>query len=299
MARRYQIYDVFTDRPLAGNPLAVVLDAEGLDNGAMQAIAREFNLSETVFVLEADNPGHTARVRIFTPFAELPFAGHPTIGTAVALSAQRFQGASGEQDAVVVLEENIGPVRCGVKVTGPDGFAEFDCPRLPRALGPAPAHDAIAGALGLSVGELGFENHAPSVWSAGVPFHFVPVRDRSVLAEAMVVHANWSDAFGEDGAYLYTRETEGHDHAFRARMFAPMHGIDEDPATGSAAAAFAGPIHHFDDLPEGGHTCIVEQGYEMGRPSLIRVEMSVSGGKLATVRIGGRAVRVAEGVLAV
>ncbi|MYZ49699.1 PhzF family phenazine biosynthesis protein [Propylenella binzhouense] len=298
MARRYQIYDVFSDRALAGNPLAVVLEAEGLDTRAMQAIAREFNLSETVFVTLPDNPGHAAKLRIFTPVSELPFAGHPTVGTAVALASERFRGAApGEQDAVIVLEENIGPVRCGVTVDGAAGFAEFDSPRLPKALGQAPERDLIAGALGINVSEIGFENHAPSVWTAGVPFHFVPVRDRSVLAEAAPMRAEWTAAFGDDGAYVYTRDAEGHDHAFRARMFAPLHGIEEDPATGSAAAAFAGPIRHYDDLPEGSHVCLVEQGYEMGRPSLIRVELAVSGGSISAVRIGGRALRVAQGVL--
>jgi trans-2,3-dihydro-3-hydroxyanthranilate isomerase len=297
VARRYLIFDVFTKRALAGNPLAVVLDCDGLEPEAMQAVAREFNLSETVFVLPADNPAYSARIRIFTPLSELPFAGHPTIGAAVCLAAERFGSGRPEQDAVVVLEEGIGPVRCGVRLNKAAGFAEFDCPKLPRALGEPSNKAAVAAALNLSPPEIAFENHRPTVWSAGLPYHFVPVQNMAALANAQPVREAWADAFGNDGAYLYTRETEGHDHQFRARMFAPMHGIDEDPATGSAVAALAGPVHHFDAPPDGEHVALVEQGYEMGRPSLIRLEMVVSKGALQTVRIGGDAVRIAEGTL--
>lgn len=297
MARRYLIYDVFTRRALTGNPLALVLDCDGMATAEMQAVASEFNLSETVFVLPADNPAHSARLRIFTPLSERSFAGHPTIGSAVCLAAERFGTDCWEQDAVIVLEEGIGPVRCGVRLNLTAGFAEFDCPKLPRPLGDASGKAAIAAAIGVSPPEITFENHRPSVWSAGLPYHFVPVHGMTALASAQPVREAWSAAFGNDGAFLYTRETEGHDHHFRARMFAPMHGIDEDPATGSAVAALAGPVHHFDAPPDGEHVAMVEQGYEMGRPSLIRLEMTVSQGALQTVRIGGDAVRIAEGML--
>jgi len=296
--RRYRIFDVVTDRPLTGNPLAVVLDSDGLDDASMQAIAREFNLSETVFVLPAEHPAHTARLRIFTRSRELPFAGHPTVGTAICLATERF-GAASEQDAVIVLEEGIGPVRCGVKLLDGAGFAEFDCPKLPERAGQAESKDFVAVALGLAPAEIGFENHVPSVWSAGNPFHFVPVRDRAVLGQAVPDRSAWAHGFGEGAAFVYTRETEGFAHAFRARMFAPAISIEEDPATGSAAAAFAGAVHDFDALPDGMHSLVIEQGYEMGRPSLIHLEMTVSGGELSLVRIGGRAVRIAEGVLTV
>lgn len=298
MPRRYKIYDVFTDRPLTGNPLAVVLDADGLDGASMQAISREFNLSETAFVEPSANPAHSASVRIFTPTRELPFAGHPTVGTAICLARERFDGP-GEHDAVVVLEEGIGAVRCGVRLLGDVGFAEFDCPALPKRVGDAAGKKPIAAALGLDATEIGFENHVPSVWSAGNAFHFVPVRNMGVLAAARVNRVAWEDAFGQGAPFIYTRETEGHDHSFRARLFAPTFGIEEDPATGSAAAAFAGPLHDFDQLPDGEHVAVIEQGYEMGRPSLMRLEMSIVGGKVAAVRIGGNAVEVAAGLLAV
>jgi trans-2,3-dihydro-3-hydroxyanthranilate isomerase len=298
MPRRYEVFDVFTARPLAGNPLAVVLDAEGLDDEAMQAIAREFNLSETVFVRPAANPAHSAAVRIFTPARELPFAGHPTVGTAVCLAAARFSDP-GEHDAVIVLEEKVGAIRCGVRVSDSIGFAEFDCPKLPEPAAPAAPKEFIAAAIDLSPADIGFENHVPSVWSAGVLYHYVPVRNMEALGRSRPSRVSWQQAFGSDGAFLYTRETEGHDHAFRARMFAPEHGIDEDPATGSAVAAFPGPVQQFDAMPDGDHAAIIEQGFEMGRPSLIRLETAVAGGKLTNVRIGGNAVRVAAGTLAV
>jgi trans-2,3-dihydro-3-hydroxyanthranilate isomerase len=298
MPRRYKIFDVFTDRPLAGNPLAVVLDAEGLDDAAMQSIAAEFNLSETVFVRPGANPAHSASVRIFTPKAELPFAGHPTVGTAVCLAAERF-GGSGEHDAVVVLEEKVGAIRCGVRLSGGLGFAEFDCPKLPEKAGEPAAKKPAAAGLGIEATEIGFENHVPSRWSAGLPYHFIPVRNMGILARTRIDRAAWAEAFGGGAVYLYTRDTEGHDHSFRARMFAPAAGIDEDPATGSAVAAFAGPLQDFDDMPDGEHVAVIEQGYEMGRPSLIRLETSVSGGALAAVRIGGHAVEVASGTLRV
>jgi trans-2,3-dihydro-3-hydroxyanthranilate isomerase len=299
MNRRYKLYDVFADRPLAGNPLAVVLDAEGMDDAAMQRIAREFNLSETVFLLPPQNPAHTAHARIFTPVAEIDFAGHPTVGAAVCLASERL-GNPGASEALIVLEERVGPVRCGAKLKPGGGFAEFDCPKLPERFGTPPAQDACALALGLNKAEIGFENHVPSAWTCGNPFHYVPVKNMAALARAAPNRIAWRDAFGEMGAaFLYTRETEGHGHSFRARMFAPTFGIEEDPATGSAVAALAGAVHEFDAPPDGLHAAIVEQGFEMGRPSLIRLEMTVAGRALANVRIGGYAAEFASGTFSV
>ena len=303
MARRYQILDVFTSHALAGNPLAIVLDSDGLDTARMQAIAAEFNLSETVFVLPAETKNHSARIRIFTPVYEMPFAGHPTVGTAICLAAERFGPVDREMDAVIVLEENIGPVRCGVRLTAGSGFAEFDIPKLPQPCGKPGGKAEIAAALGLERELIGFENHRPTVWSAGVPFCMVPVANMAALAACTVHRQHWQDAFetevGREAgpAFVYTRETEGHDHAFRARMFSPGAGIAEDPATGSAVAAFSGVVNDFDALTAGTHVMMIEQGFEMGRPSLIRLEIVVERGAITTVRIGGHAVCVAEGTL--
>ncbi|KAB2913134.1 MAG: PhzF family phenazine biosynthesis protein [Hyphomicrobiaceae bacterium] len=296
----YYVLDVFTDRRLSGNPLAVVLDADGLDGAHMQAIAREFNLSETIFVLKAENPAHTARVRIFTPAAELPFAGHPTVGCAALLAELRWPAVVNGGDAIVVLEEGIGAVRVGVRMrAGAAPFAEFDAAKLPEEIaGALPPAERIGVALGLLPAEIGFENHRPTRFAAGVGFTFVPVASLDAIAKARVVAQHWDGALkgqGLTGAFLYCRRTVHTTSSFHARMFAPDMGIIEDPATGSAAVAFAGVVHRFDALPDGGHKRMIEQGYEMGRPSHIALSLEVGGGKLHAVRIGGHAVRVAEG----
>ena len=300
MERRYAIWDVFTAKPLAGNPLAVVLDAGGLTSAEMQAIACEFNLSETVFVLPPRLPSHTAHIRIFTPSTELQFAGHPTVGAAIQLAEDRISGAAADCDALVVLEEGIGSVRVGVVGrTGQAPYAEFDVPKLPELSG-APAHDdRIAAALGLSPQEIGFENHRPSQYEAGMPFTFVPVRDLATIAHAQIVSAQWDEAFGASSGkvYLYCRETVQHSASFHARMFAPGVGVPEDPATGSAAAAFSAVLHRFDQLPEGTSEFTIEQGIEMGRPGEIKLEIEVASCRLKRVRIGGFACLVARGKL--
>jgi len=297
--RDYLIYDVFTERPLAGNPLAVVLDAEGLDDAAMQSIAREFNLSETVFVRPPRNPAHTAAIRIFMPDGELPFAGHPTVGTAIALAAER----DGMAAALVVLEEKIGDVRCAV-TRGGDGaaFAEFDLPKLSEPLDFNCDVQAIAAALGLGPHEIGFENHQPGLWSAGVPYLAVPVAGLAAAGRARIDAGLWLETSPRvDGAvcapYLYCRETVGHDCAFHARMFSPWDGIAEDPATGSAVAAFSGQIAHFDRPPDGSHRYWIEQGVEMGRPSRIRLEIETEQAAIRAARIAGHAVQIARGTL--
>jgi trans-2,3-dihydro-3-hydroxyanthranilate isomerase len=301
MARRYAILDVFTDTALAGNGLAVVLDAEGLSDERMQQIARGFNLSETVFVLPPTANGHTARARIFTPARELPFAGHPTVGTAVLLAGRKLGPIPGKCDAMIVLEEAVGAVRCGVVLhPGAAGYAEFDAPKKPVEIETAIEKEAVAAALGLLPREIGFENHVPSAFEAGVPFTFVPVHDLSVIERAHPVRELWSKAFSgaaPASVFVYCRETVKHDAAFHGRMFSPEMGIEEDPATGAAAAAFAGVVVRFDDPTEGRHELPIEQGIEMGRPSLIRLEVEMAGGALKAVRIGGHAVLLAEGAL--
>jgi trans-2,3-dihydro-3-hydroxyanthranilate isomerase len=301
MQLRYHVLDVFTDTRFGGNPLAVVLDADALDGPRMQTIAREFNLSETVFVLKPQNAAHTARVRIFTPVVELPFAGHPTVGTGALLA--QLQASEPLGDALIVLEEKVGIVRVGVRLRpGAPPFAEFGAPKLPEESGTLAPPERLAGALSLIPAEIGFENHRPTKFSAGNAFAFVPVASLEAMAKARVAAQHWDAALkgqGLSGAFLYCRRTVHTTSAFHARCFAPDSGVPEDPATGSAAAAFAAVVHRFDKLPDGTHKRQIEQGYEMGRPSAISLTMEVERGKLATVRIGGHAVRVAEGAIEV
>ncbi|WP_119256071.1 PhzF family phenazine biosynthesis protein [Shinella zoogloeoides] len=302
MSRRYAIYDVFTDTRLAGNPLAVVFDAEGLDDDAMQRIAGEFNLSETVFVLPPEKAGHTARLRIFTPGRELPFAGHPTVGAAIAI-AEAGEGGREPRDQVSVLEENVGPVRCATRLAGGKAsFAEFDLPRKSARLDAAFDKQALADAFSLKPAQIGFENHVPSLWSAGVAFVMMPVHDLAAAAAVEFDPMLWERCapFAEGrlaSAYLYCRAGVNHNAKFHARMFAPDMGITEDPATGSAVAAMSGAIHFFDKLVDGHHPFLIEQGVEMGRPSLIHLHLDISGGTIAGARIGGEAVRIATGTL--
>lgn len=295
MARDYAIYDVFTGDRLAGNPLAVVFDAVGLADERMQAIAREFNLSETVFVLPPENPAHAAALRIFTPGRELPFAGHPTVGAAVALAERQHGRAS--IDLVSVLEEKVGPVRCAIRLaTDEASFAEFDLPRASAKVDVALDPQAVADALCISAADIGFENHRLSAWSAGVPFALVPVRDLSVAASIGFDPERWrATGAGTMSAYVYCRGGIDHRASFHARMFAPDLGITEDPATGSAAAAMSGAIHHFDALSPGHHALTIEQGVEMGRPSSIHLHIESTRHGIGRARIGGQAVKIAEG----
>ncbi|MFL6949423.1 MAG: PhzF family phenazine biosynthesis protein [Xanthobacteraceae bacterium] len=293
MRRRFVTLDVFTDRRFAGNPLAVVLEPEGLDNAAMQAIAREFNLSETVFVLPPAESRHRARLRIFTPSNELPFAGHPTVGTAVLLGAIRDAAEACD----IVLEEGIGPVRCRVEPLGSGcGFARFDLPKLAQEVGAAAASGLIATALGLEPDDIGFDGYVPAKWSAGNEFTFIPVRGRDAIQRSRPNLDRWEAAFGNAiGAFVFCAEPVEANNAFHARMFAPRLGIREDPATGSAVAALAGMVAR--RLGDGEHEFGIEQGYEMGRPSLITLTIEIRAGALAAGSVGGRAVMVSEGTI--
>jgi trans-2,3-dihydro-3-hydroxyanthranilate isomerase len=299
MSRLYVILDVFTDRALAGNPLAVVMDSQGLDDAGMQRIAREFNLSETVFLLPAEDEARKARLRIFTPQRELPFAGHPTIGTAVLLGL--MDAAAGKRGEIAFeVEEEVGAVACRVEAQGRRaGRARFTLPRPPAPAGAPPESYLVAAALGLTGSDIGFDDHRISRFSAGNAFCFVPVRGLEALGRVRAEPSFWNKAFAEESgraaAFVYTRETGDPAHAFRARMLHP--GIGEDPATGSAVAAFAGAIMAFERPADGSHSLVVEQGFEMGRPSLIELGLEVEGRALLSATIGGSAVVVAEGTL--
>ncbi|HEY7248571.1 MAG TPA: PhzF family phenazine biosynthesis protein [Xanthobacteraceae bacterium] len=235
MQRRFTTLDVFTSERFSGNPLAVVGESDGLDAARMQAIAREFGLPETVFVFAPTQPAHTARLRIFTPATELPFAGHPTVGTAALIALSRGRG--NPQD--LILEEQIGLVRCEVMPKGEDiAHARFALPVLPRQLEWSAEPAAIASALAISPADIDTQWFAPEKWSAGIEMCMVPIKSTRALASASPDLSRWEDAFGATGpraVYLFCPEGKSASTRFRARMFAPLLGIREDPATGSAA----------------------------------------------------------------
>ena len=297
MPRRFFTLDVFADAALAGNPLAVVLDSQGLDGPAMQRIAGEFNLSETVFVSEPRNPINTAAVRIFTPGRELPFAGHPTVGTAVLLAHLRARDLLGSQDLRVVLEEGIGEVVCVARHRRGEAMAAyFTVPRLPEPMGAPPPVAELAEGLGIAASDIGFGGHAPCVYGIGAPHIFVPIATLDAMARADAHKKAWG-AGGGPSVYLYCPETARPGSNYHARMFAGGWGIAEDPATGSAAAAFAAVVMAYDRPGDGEHMLMIEQGFEMGRPSLISLGLEVEGGALTSATIGGAAVIVSEGTL--
>ena len=301
MSCPFFILDVFTNRAFAGNQLAVVRDCAHLKDAQMQAIAREFNFPETIFVLPPDDPVNTARLRIFTPKVELPFAGHPTIGGAVLIALQDAAGMLGKQELVIAVEEKIGLIRCGVRKQKNGGTrAIFEIPALPKLLDGVPDSNALASALGLEGSDIGFDDHVPSHFSAGVGMVFVPVASLEALGRAKPDLNLWDSVFSHPegrACYVYTRDVSSQTSHVRARMFAPPFGIIEDPATGSGAAAFAGVCLAFEQPDDGEHQIIIEQGVEMGRPSEIALTMVVRGRAFESVSIGGSAVIVASGTL--
>jgi len=283
-ALRLLRYDVFTDRPYAGNPLAVVLDPPTMSGAAMHAVARELNLSETIFLRPCDG-GWEAR--IFTPASEVPFAGHPTVGAALALADE------GLVEREVVLHQGVGPVRVELD----DGVATLITAGPPHPVETADPGEVVA-SLGLAFADL-HPDLGPRGWSAGVPFTMVGVRDLDVLARAEVDIARWRVEVAHSAApdlYLLAPLDGVRGGRWRARMFGPAVGMVEDPATASAAAAYLAGHAGEDRLAEG---WTIEQGVEMGRPSEIRVQPVRRDGELVAARVGGRAVRVGEGQLAV
>lgn len=291
MKLNYLLLDVFTRERLQGNQLAVVQRADGLSDQLMQAIAREFNLSETVFLTRPESAQNTAGVRIFTPHEELPFAGHPTIGAAVTLGLETDRSA-------VRMEEEIGLVTALFeKADRRSGDARFALPRLPVKVADMTDRLGIAQALGIEVDDIGCGVFSPSVYTAGVTFHLVPVRDAEVLRRVRPNGAAFAEVFVHDhhSAYVFTLTPDEPENDIAARMFGM--GLGEDPGTGSAAAALIGLLSDNADFSTGQADYTLRQGKEMGRLCQISVQLRRENDVLTHGAIGGHAVVVASGVL--
>ena len=305
----FHTLDVFTSETFGGNPLGVFPNATHLPTDLMQRIAMEMNLSETVFLGPPEADG-TARVRIFTPGVEVPFAGHPTVGTAIFLAAQGAGTASdsGEDDTLrLVLEENVGPVPVDVRMEGGNPtFARFTTALLPEHRASPHAAPELARLVGLDTDDIGGGSEGmplvPEMVSCGLPYYCIPVRTIEAVRRSVLDMALFNQMLAGTWAhhvYLICLDGEGPDVDVHVRMFAPGSGVPEDPATGSAAAALGGYLAAADGRADGALKWTVEQGIEMGRPSLLYVEADRAGGETSAVRVGGSAVRVSEGTMTI
>jgi trans-2,3-dihydro-3-hydroxyanthranilate isomerase len=290
---KYLLLDVFTSKPLSGNPLAVVCNGDGLLDGEMQAIAREFNLSETVFITSPQSERNTAAVRIFTPESELPFAGHPTVGAAIVLGLQ-------EKAPVIRIEERVGSITALIeKDEHGVATARFGLPLLPEPAGNPPDKAQIALTLGILPEDIGCGLYRPAVYTAGVLFYLIPVRDAQVLANLRLERRGWSDVYplARHSIYVFTETPNEPGVHFAARMFTPGMPGGEDPGTGSAAAALIGLLSEHASFSDGQGDYVLRQGDEMGRPCRIHVQVRKEAGVLTHGGIGGQAVIVGEGEL--
>jgi trans-2,3-dihydro-3-hydroxyanthranilate isomerase len=304
MPYAFHTVDVFTDRLHGGNPLAVVPDARGLSDAQMQAITREFNYSETVFVFPPRDPGHTRRVRIFTPGSELPFAGHPTVGCAFVLASIGDIPIDGAETRIV-LEEGVGPVPVLIRsANGKPVFSQLTSAKLPEINDPPPPPETLCEILSLEPSHIVADDMIePEAVSCGVPYLFIPIKKPEMLSWVKVDTMKWEQALRDYWApEMFVYSTEEWSNIFegghiRARMFAPALGIGEDPATGSACAALAGFLALRAETRDGTLRWTVDQGVEMGRPSRLELEVDLKRGQLAAIRVGGSSVLVSSGTL--
>ena len=294
---RYAIVDVFAEAPLQGNPAAIVFDADALDTARMQAIAREFNLSETAFILKPRDVAHTAHVRIFAPLTEVPFAGHPNLAAAFALANDR--PLKGDE---LVFEEKAGLVRVQLDRVGERAIgASLTAPQTLTTQA-APGVSAVAAALSLRDTEIVVTAHPPIVASVGLDFMFVEVSDVAALGKARAhlpafdlirdSHAIW-------GVHLYVKWPTSDGCRIQARNLSPYDGIGEDCATGSATASLTALLAELDPRPDADFHLEARQGLEMGRPSVLHGYAQLRKGKVAPPRVSGRCVSVMSGVLTV
>jgi trans-2,3-dihydro-3-hydroxyanthranilate isomerase len=299
MARRYVTADVFTSVPFGGNQLAVLPDARGLTTEQMLAITREFNYAESVFVFPPEQGG-TRKLRIFTPGGEVPFAGHPTVGTAHVLATIGEVALTGDETRIV-FEEGVGPVPVLIRSSGgTPTFCQLSVAKLPEVGPPPPTRQTLAEILSIEPDDIIGGMSPPQAISCGLPFLLVPLKNRQAVARARVRLDKWEavlERWWANMLLVFSRDPEDAAHDVRARMFGPGVAVPEDPATGSAAAALGGYLGARDAKGDGTLTWVIEQGYEMGRPSQLHVEVDKQGGAITAIRVGGSSVLMMEGTL--
>jgi trans-2,3-dihydro-3-hydroxyanthranilate isomerase len=292
--------DVFTSSPFGGNQLAVFPDASGIPEDALIRIAREFNFAEVTFCYPPADAAHTKRVRIFTPAREIPFAGHPTVGTAIALVMLGHAGAQSGGELKLVLEEGVGPIPVSVRIkAGAPPFAQFSTARLAE-VGPAtPSAGAISEVLMIDPEDILLTPLAPQNVSCGLPFLMVPLRSVDAVSRSRVRIEKWEQILKSAWApdiFVFAKDGDRHYHA---RMYGPGVNVPEDPATGSANACLAGYLGARAEQQDGALVWTVDQGVEMGRPSRLEIEADKSAGKVTAIRVGGSAVMMTEGSLSI
>jgi trans-2,3-dihydro-3-hydroxyanthranilate isomerase len=301
-SHRFVTLDVFTSTPFGGNQLAVFPDASGIPDDALILITREFNFSEVTFCYPPSNPANTRRVRIFTPGKEVPFAGHPTVGTAIALHVLGESGKPPGADAKLVLEEGVGPVPVTVRIGGGAPFAQFAVAKLPEIGPPPPSRGVLAEILSIDAEDIQGAPMAPQNVSCGLPFLMVPLRSVDAVSRARVridkfeatLKSSWAPEI-----FVFARNPAGGDAHLHSRMFAPGINVAEDPATGSANACLAGYLAARAPRKDGRLAWTVDQGIEMGRPSRLEIEADKSADAITAIRVGGNAVMVSAGTFTV
>ncbi len=294
---KYQFFtlDVFAEQKFEGNQLAVIPDAESLEDEQMQKIAKEFNYSETVFITQGDSE-NTWNVRIFTPASEVDFAGHPNIGAAMLLA---YLGEfTHTEKSEIIFKEKVGnvPITVYFEYSKPV-YAELTVAKLPQEGPPPPTREQIAEAISLEPSDISSKQKSLA-FSCGLPFLFVPIVSLSKLKKASINHEKWKKYLSRYWApqvYLITTDIEKPDSDFHARMFAPALGIPEDPATGSAVAAMSGYLVKLARYQDGDFSVVIEQGFEINRPSILEMSFTSSSGKVEKVHVKGKAVVVSQG----
>ncbi len=302
MDLRYVTADIFTDTRFGGNPLAVLPNAPDLSDELMLGITREFNYSETVFVQPPERPFNTRKLRIFTPGGEVPFAGHPTVGTAHVLAAIGEIPLAAEETRIT-FEEKVGLIP--VRIVARDGapvFCQLSAARLPEVGPPLPPNAELAAMLGIAESDILTGAMQPQNVTCGLPFAFVPLRDRHAVARCKLNLERWEKTLKgtwTDMVFVFALDAQYPSSDVHGRMFGPGAGVPEDPATGSACAALGGYLAMRAYERNATLRWVVEQGFEMGRPSILDVEADVADGKITGIRVGGNSVLVMEGSLRV